>query len=33
LLGLLGLLLNLALPGPRPLESCVVLLELGSSRS
>jgi hypothetical protein len=33
LIGLLGLLLSLTLQGPRPLESCAVLLELGSSRS
>jgi hypothetical protein len=33
LLCLLGLLLRLALPRPRPLEGCAVLLELGSSGS
>jgi hypothetical protein len=33
LLGLFGLLLDLALLRPRPLEGCVVLLELGSSQS
>jgi hypothetical protein len=33
LLSLLGFLLSLALPGPHPLESCAVLLELGSSGS
>jgi hypothetical protein len=33
LLSLFGLLLNLALPRPCPLEGCTVLLELGTSRS
>jgi hypothetical protein len=33
LLGLLGLLLGLALPGPRPLEGGAVLLDLSSSGS
>jgi hypothetical protein len=32
LLGLLGPLLDLALPGPRSLEGCTVPLELGASR-
>ena len=32
LLGLLGLLLGLSLPGPRPLEGGAVLLELGLRR-
>jgi hypothetical protein len=32
-LGLLSVLLGLALPGPRPLEGSVVLLELSSGRS
>jgi hypothetical protein len=32
LLGLLGLLLGLALPGPRSLEGCAVLLKLGADR-
>jgi hypothetical protein len=32
LLGLLGPLLGLTLPGPRSLEGCVVLLELGTNR-
>jgi hypothetical protein len=32
-LNLLGFLLSLTLPGPRPLEGCAILLELGSSGS